>query len=226
MNSNSSITNNYRDNSVKWINELFQVVWPTYSQVISENLVNSVQPMLDIYRPSFINSIKFNKCDMGRRPLQFESTVMHPIDPEQPNLVLMDLNFSFPSDLDIQLGLKVGFLRGTIALQNFEIQGRLRVRMDILHKPPYIGTLGVSFYENPKIDFKIKPLVGFDVKDLPGLAGFLDSFISKTLTGMMVLPKELVIPLTSENPQKYILHIELKSGHNLAIRDIGGTSDP
>lgn len=84
-----------------------------------------------------------------------------------------------------------------VMLQEVLFYGKLRLQMELIPTPPFIGKIQISFLEVPKIDFILKPLKSFDLMDLPGLSNWISSTIDTALRENIVDPNIISIPLTN-----------------------------
>ena len=48
-----------------WLNEFLQKLWPQMNRAIGQSIKDSVQPLLDYYKPGFLSHLAFDKLNMG-----------------------------------------------------------------------------------------------------------------------------------------------------------------
>uniref|UniRef100_A0A453BJG5 SMP-LTD domain-containing protein n=1 Tax=Aegilops tauschii subsp. strangulata TaxID=200361 RepID=A0A453BJG5_AEGTS len=60
---------------VKWLNKHLSKLWPFVSQAATAVVKESVEPLLDDYRPPGIKSLKFNKFSLGNVSPKIEGLI-------------------------------------------------------------------------------------------------------------------------------------------------------
>jgi Ca2+-dependent lipid-binding protein len=50
---------------VEWLNSLLTALWPYITLATKDLLTNSIQPLLDASRPSFLTHLKFSNISLG-----------------------------------------------------------------------------------------------------------------------------------------------------------------
>lgn len=71
----------------------------------------------------------------------------------------------------------------------------MRIQIRLTSVLPLVKILEISFTEQPKIDFILKPLKSLDLMDMPGLSNWLNSLINGILETQLVNPNVLTINL-------------------------------
>ena len=57
--------------SVHWLNTAVSILWPGLKQATEEAIRQSVDPILESFRPGFLKSVKFGVVHLGKMPLHF-----------------------------------------------------------------------------------------------------------------------------------------------------------
>lgn len=73
-------------------------------------------------------------------------------------------------------------------LTGMHIEGKLLVGVKFLPTWPFLGRLRVCFLEPPYFQVTVKPIFahGFDVTELPGIAGWLVSILTSDTQGCVL----------------------------------------
>ncbi|XP_037477193.1 synaptotagmin-5-like isoform X2 [Triticum dicoccoides] len=87
---------------VKWLNKHLSKLWPFVSQAATAVVKESVEPLLDDYRPPGIKSLKFNKFSLGNVSPKIEGIRIQNL---QPGQIIMDIDFRWGGDPSIILAV-------------------------------------------------------------------------------------------------------------------------
>jgi len=84
--------------SADWINNFMERFWKIYEPVLSQTIIASVDQILSIYTPPFLESLSLTTFTLGTKAPRIESVRTFPNTPDDE--VLMDWEIAFtPTDL-------------------------------------------------------------------------------------------------------------------------------
>ncbi|SNX87597.1 related to TCB3 - protein localized to membranes, bud-enriched [Melanopsichium pennsylvanicum] len=240
--------------SAEWINHFLSRFWLIYEPVLSATIIGIADQILVQNCPSFLDSIRMTTFTLGTKAPRIDSVRTFPNTDE--DIVMMDWKFNFtPSDvLDLtvkQASQKInpkivltvrigkGFVGAglPILLEDINFTGHIRVRMKLMSNFPHVQLVDLSFMEQPKIDYVLKPIggntFGFDIGNIPGLSDFIQGQIHANLGPMMYNPNLFTINLeqmmsgTPLDTAVGVLQVNIWSARNLkGVKLGGGTPDP
>ncbi|CAG8444217.1 9112_t:CDS:10 [Funneliformis mosseae] len=241
------------EESADWLNEFLRRFWLIYEPVLSATIVQTVDGVLAASTPSFLDSIRLTTFTLGSKPVIIESVRSYPKSDD--DVVVMDWRISFiPNDLvnmtraqlskkvnpKIVLTIRVG--RGMVGagipvlLEDMSFSGLIRVKLKLMNAFPHMKTVDISFLEEPKFDYVLKPIggetFGFDIANLPGLSPFILDQLHATLRPMMYAPNvftldtELLIGGYPIDSAIGVLKLNIHSARGLRNADRFGSSDP
>ena len=170
--------------SADWMNHFLDRFWLIYEPVLSQTIIQSVDQILSINTPPFLDSLRLSTFTLGTKAPRIDSVRTWPRTAE--DVVTMDWKFSFtPNDvsdmtpkeaakkvnpkivLSIRLGKGVASAAIPILLEDMSFSGRMRVRMKLMTTFPHVQVVDLSFLEKPVFDYVLKPIggdmFGFDV---------------------------------------------------------------
>jgi Ca2+-dependent lipid-binding protein len=166
-----------------WMNTFLERFWLIYEPVLSRTIVASVDQILSVSTPAFLDSLRLSTFSLGTKAPHIDEVRTHTDTAE--DVVLMEWGVSFtPNDVSditprqakkkinpkIVLEIRVG--KGLTAampvlLEDITFQGKMKIRMKLMTAFPHIQTVDLSFVEKPHIDYVLKPIggetFGFDI---------------------------------------------------------------
>ncbi|KAK6162081.1 hypothetical protein DH2020_001922 [Rehmannia glutinosa] len=86
-----------RTDLLNWLNHHIEKIWPYVDEAASEIIRNSVEPILEQYRPAILASLKFSKLTLGTVAPQFTG---------EPNEIVMELDMQWDGNPNIVLDIK------------------------------------------------------------------------------------------------------------------------
>lgn len=240
--------------SVEWINSFLVKFWPIYQPVLAQTVINSVDQVLSMSTPAFLDSLKLKTFTLGSKPPRMEHVKTYP--KAEDEVVIMDWMFSFtPNDtadmtarqlqnkvnpkvvLEIRVG-KAMISKGLdVIVEDMSFSGLMRLKIKFQMAFPHIEKVEMCFLERPKIDYVCKPLggetFGFDINFIPGLESFIQEMIHATLAPMMYAPNVFPIEVakmlagTPVDRAIGVVAITLHGAQGLKNPDkFSGTPDP
>ncbi|CAH1412084.1 unnamed protein product [Lactuca virosa] len=88
---------------VKWLNKQLSKLWPYVAEAATIIIRESVEPILEEYRPSGISSLKFSKLSLGSVAPKIEGIR---IQSPKKGQISMDMDFRWGGDPNIVLGVE------------------------------------------------------------------------------------------------------------------------
>nr|GMD45778.1 synaptotagmin-5-like [Ipomoea batatas] len=199
---------------LNWLNRELEKLWPYVDQAASEVIRNSVEPILEQYRPAILAALKFSRLTLGTVAPQFTG-----------KLVARD-------------AIKINLKRETICnffdkkVKNIGFTGVFR----IIFKPlvdefPCFGAICFSLREKRNLDFTLK-VIGGDIASIPGVSDAIETTIRDAIEDSITWPVRIIIPIL---PGDYsdlelkpvgMLDVKLIQAKELTNKDLIGKSDP
>ncbi len=97
--------------------------------------------------------------------------------------------------LTTRLGRGIVGVDVPVLVKEMSFVGCVSIELKTMPGFPYVKTATVSFREQPKINFVLKPLKGVDLMDVPGLSKFLEKLVGDTVNWLFVQPNKFVLDL-------------------------------
>ncbi|KAL6534113.1 Synaptotagmin-5 [Orobanche hederae] len=213
-----------------WLNHHIEKIWPYVDEAASEIIRNSVEPILEQYRPAILASLKFSKLTLGTVAPQFTGVSI--IDGE-PNEIVMELDLQWDGNPNIVLDIKtrVGVAL-PIQVKNIGFTGVFRlIFKPLVDEFPCFGAVCYSLREKRNLDFTLK-VIGGDISAIPGISDALEDTIRDAVEDSITWPIRKIVPII---PGDYsylevktvgILEVKLIEAKELTNKDIIGKSDP
>ncbi|XP_066367900.1 calcium-dependent lipid-binding protein-like [Miscanthus floridulus] len=203
---------------VKWLNKHLSKLWPFIAQAATLVVKESVEPLLDDYRPPGIKSLKFSRFFLGNVPPKIEGIRIQNL---QPGQIIMDIDFRWGGDPSIILAVDSIFASLPIQLKDLQVFTVVRTIFQLSEEAPCISAVVVALLAEPKpkIQYTLKA-VGGSLTAIPGLSDMIDDTVNSIVTDMLQWPHRIVVPLgvnvdTSE--------MELKPQGRLAVTVVKAT---
>ena len=241
--------------TLEWINSFLAKFWPIYAPVLCASIIQTVDQILSISTPSFLDSMKMKQFTLGTKPPRLEYVKTYP--KAEDDTVLMDWKFSFtPNDTEdltarqiknkvnpkVVLEIRVG--KGRISkgldviVEDMACVGTMRVKVKLQLPFPHVERVEICFLDRPTFDFVCKPLggdmLGLDITSIiPGLETFIHEQIHGVLAPMMYAPNVFPIEIakmlagTPVDQAIGVLQVTFHGAHGLKNPDkFSGTPDP
>uniref|UniRef100_A0ACD5UNY9 Uncharacterized protein n=2 Tax=Avena sativa TaxID=4498 RepID=A0ACD5UNY9_AVESA len=204
---------------VKWLNKHLSKLWPFVSQATTAVVKESVEPLLDDYRPPGIKSLKFNKFSLGNVSPKIEGIRIQNL---QPGQIIMDIDFRWGGDPSIILAVDARVASLPIQLKDLQVFTVVRVVFQLSEEIPCISAVVVALLAEPepKIQYTLKA-VGGSLTAIPGLSDMIDDTVNSIVNDMLQWPHRLVVPL---GVNVDISELELKPEGKLSVTVVKATS--
>ncbi|KAL5565370.1 hypothetical protein UlMin_028534 [Ulmus minor] len=216
---------------VKWMNKLLSKLWPYVADAAELVIKESVEPLLEEYRPPGITSLKFSKLSLGTVAPKIEGIRVQSLTKGQ---IIMDIDFKWGGDPSIILGVEAALIASIpIQLKDLQVFTVIRVIFQLAEEIPCISAVVVALLSEPKpkIDYTLKA-VGGSLTAIPGISDMIDDTVNSIVTDMLQWPHRIVVPITPVD----ISDLELKPqgkitltvvrANNLKNMEMIGKSDP
>ncbi|KAJ6922047.1 hypothetical protein NC652_015874 [Populus alba x Populus x berolinensis] len=213
-----------------WLNQHLTKIWPYVDQAASGLIKDSVEPVLEQYRPIILSSLKFSKFTLGTVAPQFTGVS---IIEDGGSGITMELEMNWDGNPSIILDIKTRLgVSLPVQVKDIGFTGVFR----LIFKPlvaefPCFGAVCCSLRQKKKMDFKLK-VVGGDISAIPGLDDAIQEMIQNAVEDSITWPVRKVVPIL---PGDYsdlelkpvgILEVKLVQAKDLTNKDLFGKSDP
>ncbi|XP_044493272.1 calcium-dependent lipid-binding protein-like [Mangifera indica] len=218
---------------VKWLNKELCKLWPFVADAAELVIKESVEPLLEEYRPPGITSLKFSKLSLGNVAPKIEGIRVQSLKEGQ---ITMDIDFRWGGDPSIILGVEAALVASIpIQLKDLQVFTVIRVIFQLSEEIPCISAVVVALLSEPKprIDYTLKA-IGGSLTAIPGISDMIDDTVNSIVTDMLQWPHRIVVPIggvpvdTSElelKPQGKVTVTVVKA-NNLKNMEMIGKSDP
>ncbi|XP_028801178.1 synaptotagmin-5 [Neltuma alba] len=199
---------------VKWLNKLLSKLWPSVAEAGSMVIKESVEPLLEEYRPPGITSLKFSKLSLGNVAPKIEGIRVQSLKKGQ---IIMDIDFRWGGDPSIILAVEAALVASIpIQLKDLQVFTIVRVIFQLAEEIPCISAVVVALLAEPKprIDYTLKA-IGGSLTAIPGLSDMIDDTVNSIVTDMLQWPHRVVVPLGGVPID--ISELELKPQGNLTV---------
>ncbi|KAJ4954679.1 hypothetical protein NE237_011462 [Protea cynaroides] len=179
---------------VKWLNKELAKLWPFIADAATIIIRESVEPLLEQYRPPGITSLKFSKLSLGNVAPKIEGIRVQSLKKGQ---ITMDIDFRWGGDPSIVLAVEAALVASLpIQLKDLQVFTVVRVIFQLSEEIPCISAVVVALLAEPKprIDYTLKA-VGGSLTALPGLSDMIDDTVDSIITDMLQWPHRIVVPI-------------------------------
>ncbi|KAL1552251.1 Synaptotagmin-4 [Salvia divinorum] len=225
-----NIRSKKRIDLLNWLNQHLDKIWPYVDQAASQVIRDSVEPILEQYRPAILASLKFSTLTLGTVAPQFTGVA---ILESEPNEIVMEMDMQWDGNPDIVLEIKtrVGVAL-PIQVKNIGFTGVFR----LIFKPladefPCFGAVCFSLREKRNLDFTLK-VIGGDLSSIPGISDAIEGTIRDAIEDSITWPVRKIIPILPgdysylEVKSVGMLEVKLIEAKELTNKDLIGKSDP
>ena len=212
----------YRDfERAGWLNRVLVKAWPYLDQATSGVIVAALAPILEVTRPTFLTSLKFERFSFGSIPARIEGVKVYDVDGE--DAVEIDLEVFWKGDPDVVLGVRAAqdAVRVPVSLTEVQVSGTVRLTFGpLLPKFPCFGAISVTLMGKPTLAFDLR-VVGSDITLVPGVAQILRSYFKGLLAAYLVWPRRITVAIPGTG---YTLREDVrKAAGTLHVRLLGAT---
>ncbi|KAK4700199.1 hypothetical protein P7C70_g6053, partial [Phenoliferia sp. Uapishka_3] len=230
--------------SAMWLNLFMTRFWLIYEPVLSATIVASVDQVLSVSTPGFLDSIRMTTFTLGTKPPRIDHVRTFPDTDD--DVVLMDWSISFvPNDIldmtaraaakkvnpkiTIAISIRIGpaVVTKDIHVEDISFQGVMRIKLKLMNNFPHVQLVDMSFVAPPSIDFVPRP-IGFDMSIIPGFKPFVMGQIHGALGPMMYDPNIFTLNLEQmlsgvpADTACGVLALRIHNGRGLKATKLGG----
>ncbi|KAK4411327.1 Synaptotagmin-5 [Sesamum angolense] len=218
---------------VKWLNKQLAKLWPFVADAAEAVIKESVEPLLEEYRPPGITSLKFSKLSLGTVAPKIEGIRVQSLKEGQ---ITMDIDLRWGGDPSIILAVEAALVASIpIQLKDLKVFTVVRAIFQLADEIPCISAVVVALLAEPKprIDYTLKA-VGGSLTAIPGISDMIDDTVNTIVTDMLQWPHRIVVPIggipvdTSELELKPVgkLTVTVIRAKDLKNMELIGKSDP
>ncbi|KAK9147628.1 hypothetical protein Scep_006385 [Stephania cephalantha] len=181
---------------VKWLNKLLTKMWPYIAEATSLVIKESVEPLLEEYRPPGITSLKFSKLTLGNVAPKIEGIRVQSLNKGQ---ITMDIDLRWGGNPSIILAVEAALVASIpIQLKDLQVFIVARVIFQLSDEIPCISAVVAALLSEPKprIDYTLKA-VGGSLTAIPGLSDMIDDTVNTIVNDMLLWPHRIVVPIGS-----------------------------
>ncbi|XP_027108189.1 calcium-dependent lipid-binding protein-like [Coffea arabica] len=218
---------------VKWLNKQLAKLWPFVADAAEAVIKESVEPLLEDYRPTGITSLKFSKLSLGTVAPKIEGIRVQSLKKGQ---ITMDIDLRWGGDPNIILGVEAALVASIpIQLKNLQVFTVIRAIFQLTDEIPCISAVVVALLAEPKprIDYTLKA-IGGSLTAIPGLSDMIDDTVNSIVTDMLQWPHRIVVPVGGtpvdlselELKPQGKLTVTVVKANDLKNKEFIGKSDP
>lgn len=218
---------------VKWLNKQLAKLWPFVADAAEAIIKESVEPLLEDYRPPGITSLKFSKLSLGTVAPKIEGIRVQSLKKGQ---ITMDIDLRWGGDPNIILGVEAALVASIpIQLKNLQVFTVVRAIFQLCDEIPCISAVVVALLAEPKprIDYTLKA-IGGSLTAIPGLSDMIDDTVNSIVTDMLQWPHRIVVPIGGipvdlselELKPQGKLTVTVVKANDLKNKELIGKSDP
>ncbi|KAL3517052.1 hypothetical protein ACH5RR_023954 [Cinchona calisaya] len=218
---------------VKWLNKQLAKLWPFVADAAEAVIKESVEPLLEDYRPPAITSLKFSKLSLGTVAPKIEGIRVQSLKKGQ---ITMDIDLRWGGDPNIILGVEAALVASIpIQLKNLQVFTVIRAIFQLSEEIPCISAVVVALLAEPKprIDYTLKA-IGGSLTAIPGLSDMIDDTVNSIVTDMLQWPHRIVVPIGGipvdlselELKPQGKLTVTVVKANDLKNKELIGKSDP
>jgi len=191
----------------EWLNQFVRKYWVSCVPSLLKPHIANLQKTLEASKPAWLHSLAVGEWAMGARAPRIE--VIYPNQGLPDDAMQFDVALHFVSDAFLTIVLTLPTRQSvTIRADGIMFRGNLRCNFKFNTVFPNASVIGVSFVDDPLVEFAIKPLGGIDVISLPTIYDWLQDIIKTQLKPMMVWPQELRFTMGAGAPEDKHLRSE------------------
>ena len=192
----------YFDNAV-FLNKILDALWPNIDRAVAGIVRGIAEPLLDSSRPPMITTMEFTSFSLGQVAPMISGIKVQKMEEGKGKIVIEICDLELNMKPDITFKLAIAGMPLYIKFDSLTIIAKVRIELaNLMDEIPCFSKLGVSFLEPPTIDYRVGPAFGnssdFNIKDIPGLSGWLDQIVQDILQGLMIYPVQIEVPIAED----------------------------
>ncbi|KAK3896593.1 extended synaptotagmin-2 [Staphylotrichum tortipilum] len=198
-----------------FLNDLVKQLWPNIAVAGACMIKGIAEPMFTVTLPAPLNSLVFEKIDLGTVPMHFSKVDVHKTENEG---IKLDLDLDWDGECDIELN---GNMIPKIGVEHVKLRGRLSILLcpltDVL---PLIGAAQVTFINPPYL--KLTFTDAAHIANLSVIDKAIRKVILSIISSLAVLPNRFLVKLDptvdffkTYQPPLGVLRLTIESGSEL-----------
>ncbi|KAK4154108.1 extended synaptotagmin-2 [Chaetomidium leptoderma] len=210
-----TLTSSGGPESLGFLNDIVKLLWPNIGVAGARMIKGIAEPIFASTLPSPLNTLVFEKIDLGSVPIRFSKVDVHKTEGEG---IKLDLDLDWDGECDIELNAS---MIPKIGVEHIKLRGRLSILLQPLTNViPLIGAAQVAFINPPYLKLSYT-----DAAHIANVS-LIDNTIRKVVLGiiasMAVLPNRFLVKLDTNNDflktyqhQLGVLRLTVESGKDL-----------
>ncbi|XP_046860503.1 uncharacterized protein PYUK71.03c-like isoform X2 [Xenia sp. Carnegie-2017] len=213
--------------TAEWLNFVINR-WCVFSESSILSLIKTnLDPYLEEFKPSFIESIEVEDFTVGNRTPYFKYIECFDSFEDNRNIKASEITLRFPPEglatmpkykavMNLDVGLsspdskfiirvrlaKGGFLdlSTSISVEDLHINGKMQIVLSFNRNIPFphLAAISLCFLEEPKVEFDIRLLKSVQLMEFPLLKNWMASLLNDCLKLSLVDPGRITIPLCDD----------------------------
>lgn len=199
-------------------------MWPNIAEAVKNDVLESVNPLLDSYRPkAILNVLKLTVFDLGDVPIVVDGVSAS----LSGNDTVIDMYFHWNSNADIHLIAEaIGGVEVEAVIHGLQYQSVARLFLGPHCSAwPCFGCFSVTFVGKPVLDFGIKA-AKIPLEAIPGFSSWLRGFVEQMLSWSLTYPNRLVFPLFNDMGKMKLMERTVDPIGRLTIQIVGADGIP
>ncbi|KAE8672550.1 Detected protein of confused Function [Hibiscus syriacus] len=153
----------------KWLNKQLSKLWPFVAEAASAVIKESIEPILEEYRPTGVNSLKFSKLSLGTVAPKIEGINLQIfLGSVKKCQVTMDIDFRWGGDPNIVIEVDTPAASIPIQLKDFQFFSNVRIIFQLTVEMPCISALVVALLSealDDNVKLKLSPFCHVPAKN-------------------------------------------------------------
>ncbi|KAK4096278.1 hypothetical protein N658DRAFT_569958 [Parathielavia hyrcaniae] len=189
---NDTLTASGGPESPGFLNDLVTQLWPNIRVAGARMIKDIAQPMFATMLPSPLNTLVFEKIDLGEVPIHFSKVDVHKMENAG---VKIDLDLDWDGKCDIELNAS---MIPTIGVEHVKVRGRLSVLLcPLTNVLPLIGAAQVAFINPPYLQLEYTNAA--HIANISVIDNAVRKVIISIISSMAVLPNRFLYKLDPNN---------------------------
>ncbi|KAK4118334.1 hypothetical protein N657DRAFT_667216 [Parathielavia appendiculata] len=175
-----------------FLNDLVTQLWPNIRVAGAQMIRDIAQPMFATTMPAPLNTLVFEKIDLGEVPIHFSKVDVHKTESAG---IKLDLDLDWDGKCDIELNAS---MMPKIGVEHVKVRGRLSVLLcPLINVMPLIGAAQVAFINPPYL--KLEFTDAAHVANIDVIEKAIRKIILSIISSMAVLPNRFLLKLDASN---------------------------
>ncbi|KAL1837540.1 hypothetical protein VTJ49DRAFT_3663 [Mycothermus thermophilus] len=199
-----------------FLNDIVKLLWPNIRVAGAKMVKDIVEPMFAQMLPAPLDTLHFEKIDLGATPMHFGKILVTPT--AAGGGIKLDLDVEWDGECDIELNAK---MMPKIGVEHVKLRGRMEILLcPLTNVIPLIGAAQASFINLPYLKFTYTDAAG--VANLSFIDKNIRKIVLSIISSMAVLPNRFLVKLdpTTDFFRAYqhpigVLRLTVESGAEL-----------